>query len=280
MATSLALLASLLWGTSDFLGGTATRRIPATAVVCLSQAFALVGVLVVTAATGSFSAGGYLGWGVAAALVGVIGLVSFYRALATGTMGVVAPIAALGVVVPVVVGIAQGDRPSAWQAAGVAIAVIGVVLASGPELRTSDARADAAQWQPLALAAVAAVGFGLVFVFIAHGARSSTLMTLLTMRAISVVTLAPIVLARAEARGITRRDLPLLAAVGAGDVTANGCMAVATTHGLLSLVAVLASLYPAVTVLLARAIHNERLGRIQTIGVTGALAGVVLIASG
>jgi drug/metabolite transporter (DMT)-like permease len=276
VATLLALCASLLWGSSDFLGGTTARRLPATVVVWSSQAFALFGLLVVATATTSFTTGSYLGWGIAAAVVGVVGLVSFYAALASGTMGVVAPIAALGVIVPVLVGIGQGDRPSALQGVGVAVAIVGVVLASGPELR------DAAmgRWRPLVLAAVAAVGFGLVFVFIAHGARSSTLMTLLTMRAVSVAALTPVVLRRGEVRAIGRQDLPVLAAVGAGDVGANACMAVATTHGLLSLVAVLSSLYPAVTVLLARAVHDERLGRLQTLGVTGALAGVVLIASG
>lgn len=276
MATLLALCASVLWGSSDFLGGTTSRRLPATAVVWSSQAFALVGLLVVTAATESFRTGSYVGWGIAAAAVGVVGLVSFYAALAGGTMGVVAPIAALGVVVPVVIGVAQGDRPSAVQGIGVAVAIVGVVLASGPEVRA----ASLGTLRPLALAAVAAVGFGLVFVFIAHGARTSTLMTLLTMRAASITVLAPVVLGRGEARAIGRGDLPVLAAVGAGDVTANACMAIATRHGLLSLVAVLSSLYPAVTVLLARGVHNERLGRLQTLGVSGALAGVVLIASG
>jgi drug/metabolite transporter (DMT)-like permease len=120
----------------------------------------------------------------------------------------------------------------------------------------------------------------LVFVFIAHGARSSTLMTLLTMRAVSVAVLTPLVVRRGEAVSIGRTDLAVLAAIGAGDVGANACMALATTRGLLSLVAVLSSLYPAVTVVLARAVHDERLVRLQTLGVTGALAGVVLIASG
>ena len=276
MATLLALCASALWGTSDFLGGTTARRLAATAVVWSSQAFALAGLVIVAVATTSFTTGTYVGWGIAAAAVGVVGLVSFYAALAGGTMGVVAPIAALGVTVPVIVGVAQGDRPSPLQGLGVAVAVVGVVLASGPELRG----AGVDSWRPLALAAIAAVGFGLVFVFIAHGARSSTLMTLLTMRATSVAVLTPVVVRRGESRTIGRGDLPVLAAVGAGDVGANACMAVATTHGLLSLVAVLSSLYPAVTVLLARAVHNERLGRVQTLGVTGALAGVVLIASG
>jgi uncharacterized membrane protein len=121
MTAALALCASLLWGTSDFLGGTAARRLPATGVVLVSQAAALVGVLVVASATGAFGAAtGYLGWALAAAVVGVVALVSFYAALAEGTMGVVAPIAALGVVVPVASVLRRATVPlpcraSAWH---------------------------------------------------------------------------------------------------------------------------------------------------------------------
>lgn len=278
MTVALALCASLLWGTSDFLGGTAARRLPATGVVLVSQAVALVGLLVVALALGSFDDPiGYLGWAVAAALVGVVALVAFYAALAGGTMGVVAPIAALGVVVPVIVGLAQGDRPTAVQGAGVALAVIGVVLASGPEVRSAEARHAT---RPLLLAAVAAVGFGTVIVCVAHGARVSTTMTLLVMRATSVGVLGGLAAGGAVQIGAARRDLPLLVAVGAGDVTANAALAVASTRGLLSVVAVLSSLYPAVTVLLARAVHDERLATVQAVGVGAAMVGVVLIASG
>jgi drug/metabolite transporter (DMT)-like permease len=246
--------------------------------VLASQAAALVGVLVVAAATGAFTdPTGYLGWAIAAAVVGVVALVGFYAALADGTMGVVAPIAALGVVVPVVVGVAQGDRPSIWQGVGLALAVVGVVLASGPEVRGGRPSGGS---RPLLLAGLAAVGFGTVIVCVAHGARSSTTMTLLVMRATSVVVLGLLALGGAVTVRASRRDLPLLVAIGAGDVTANAALAVASTRGLLSLVAVLSSLYPAVTVLLARAVHDERLMREQTIGVTAALVGVVLIASG
>ena len=278
MTVALALCASLLWGTADFLGGTAARRLPATGVVLMSQGAALIGLLVVAGATGAFGDGpGYLGWAVAAALVGLVALISFYAALADGTMGVVAPIAALGVVVPVVVGLAQGDRPSAWQGAGVAVAVVGVVLASGPEMRAAEGRGGS---RPLLLAGVAAVGFGTVIVCVAHGARTSTTMTLLVMRVTSVVVLGTLAAAHRIEVGAVRADLPLLIAIGAGDVTANAALAVASTRGLLSVVAVLSSLYPAVTVLLARAVHDERLARVQMVGVTAALAGVVLIASG
>lgn len=278
MTVALALCASLLWGGADFLGGTAARRLPATGVVLVSQSAALAGLLVVAVSTSAFGASpDYLGWAVAAALVGVVALTAFYAALAGGTMGVVAPIAALGVVVPVVVGLAQGDRPSPWQGAGVALAVVGVVLASGPELRTAETSGAA---RPLLLAGLAAVGFGTVIVCVAHGARTSTTMTLLVMRATSVAVLAALAVGGAVAVRAGTRDLPMLVAVGAGDVLANAALAVASTRGLLSVVAVLSSLYPAVTVMLARAVHDERLVRVQTVGVTAALAGVVLIASG
>jgi len=278
VTTALALCASLLWGAADFLGGTAARRLPATGVVLASQGVALVGLLVVAVATGAFSdPTGYLGWAIAAASVGLVALIAFYAGLAAGTMGVVAPIAALGVAVPVVVGLAQGDRPTVWQGVGVALAIVGVVLASGPEVRASRAGAGS---RPLLLAGVAAVGFGTVIVCVAHGARASTTMTLLVMRVTSVGVLGALALSGRIKVGATRRDWPMLLAIGAGDVTANAALAVASTRGLLSVVAVLSSLYPAVTVLLARAVHDERLSRVQGIGVTGAMVGVVLIASG
>jgi drug/metabolite transporter (DMT)-like permease len=281
MTTALALLASLLWGTADFLGGTAARRLPATAVVAGSQGIALVGLLVVAAATGAFDdPTGYLGWALVAAVIGLVALTGFYAALAEGTMGVVAPVAALGVAVPVVVGIAQGDRPTLWQGLGLVLAIGGVVLASGPELHAGR-MAGRSGARPLALAAVAAVGFGTVIVCVSHGARTSTTMTLVVMRAASVVILLVLAASTRRVRLATgRADLPLLAAIGAGDVGANAAMAVASTRGLLAVVAVLSSLYPAVTVLLARAVHDERLQRVQGLGVAGALAGVVLIASG
>jgi len=269
-----------MWGTSDFLGGTASRRLAPIGVVAVSEAVGLAGPLGWAIVTGGLSApAGYLGWALLAAVAGTTGIVAFYRALATGTMGVIAPIASLGVIVPVVVGIAQGDRPSAVQGAGIAVAVVGVVLAGGPELRV-DGRSRAAAAVPLALAVVAAVGFGLVFVALDHGARTSTVMTLVVMRATSVLLL--VIVAGLTGFGQLRvgaADLPMLAVIGAFDVGANATFSVASRHGLLSLVAVLASLYPAVTAILARSIHKERLGQIQIVGVLAALAGVCLIAS-
>lgn len=281
VAVLLALLSSLLWGSADFLGGTLSRRRRAAVVVGVSQTAGLLLAVLVAASAGSFGdPRGYLGWAVLASVSGVIGLMSFYAALAAGTMGVVSPIAALGVVVPVVVGLALGDRPASLQLAGIAVAVLGVVLASGPEL------SGAAGARPVLLAGVAAVGFGVALLAIAKGSASSTLMTLVTMRATSVTLLA-LALAVALTRGMARsevrfgrRELLLVALVGAGDLSANLTFGLASRRDAIAVVAVLGSLYPLVTVLLARVLHHERLGRLQAVGVALALAGVVLIAGG
>jgi drug/metabolite transporter (DMT)-like permease len=280
----LALLSSVLWGSADFFGGILSRRLPAVVVVASSQLAGLVAVAVVAVAAGAFnSPTGYLPWAVAAGLTGVIGLVAFYAALAAGTMGVVSPIAALGVVVPVVVGIAQGERPGALQVVGITVAIAGVVLASGPEL------SGRAGVRPLVLAVVAAFGFGGALLSIAKGSRDSTVMTLLTMRvtSVTVVGVAVAVLAvRARRAGAPRgprleaRDVAFLALVGVADAAANLTFGWASTRGLVSVVAVLGSLYPVVTVLLAWVLLHERLGRLQTLGVAGALVGVVLIGAG
>jgi drug/metabolite transporter (DMT)-like permease len=281
MGTLFALLSSVLWGTSDFFGGTTSRRLSSIGVVVWSEAFGLLGPLVVAIATGAFSSPtGYIGWGLLAAVTGSAGVVAFYRALATGTMGVIAPIAALGVVVPVAVGLAQGDQPSVLQAVGIGVAVVGVVLASGPELKTGDGPRSAAVL-PLVLAGVAAVGFGLVFVALDHGARTSTVMMLVVMRSASVVMLIGIGAATGPSQlKVGVKDLPILVVIGGFDVGANASFAYASRHGLLSVVSVLSSLYPAITVILARSVHSERLRGVQIAGVMGALAGVCLIASG
>jgi drug/metabolite transporter (DMT)-like permease len=274
----LALVSSVLWGTSDFYGGTLARRRPAVTVAAVSELIGLTCVLIAAIATGAVtSSHGYVCWGVLGAVAGTVGVVAFYEALATGTMGIVAPIAAIGVVVPVVVGFVQGDRPSSLQIAGIVVAVIGVVFASGPELQGDVERSTAAR--PLWLAGVAAIGFGVVFVAIGHGADHSTLMTLVVMRAVAVGFMVAIAFATSTSLQVDRTDAPILLLVGAFDVGANATFAYASRHGLLSVISVLSSLYPAMTVVLARLVHAERFGRVQLLGVVGALAGVLLIAS-
>ncbi|HEY1117022.1 MAG TPA: EamA family transporter [Acidimicrobiales bacterium] len=282
MAAALALLSSLLWGTADFLGGTASRRLDALRVVLLSQAVALVSLVPLVALLGPEVTRRTVGSGVVAGLVGPAALLAFYRALALGTRGVVAPIAALGVVVPVVAGLADGEEPTAVQVVGIVVAVVGVVLASGPEVRG----AGRGGTRPLVLALGAALGFGIVFVLLAEGGdgagTAEVVLVLLAMRATSVLVLGALVLARSgrSAVAVPRRELPVLAVIGAFDVGANGTFAVASQSDLVSVVAVLASLYPAVTALLAWRLHRERLRPLQLAGVSAALAGVVLLSAG
>ena len=285
MTALLALLSSALWGTADFVGGTLTRRLPVTLVIGVSQAVALVLLVPLALLLDVADPGRVVLPGLLAGVVGPAGLAAFYRALALGTMGVVAPIAALGVVVPVAAGLLAGESPSALQLVGIAVAVVGVVLACGPEL-SGAGRGGAL---PLLLAAAAAVGFGAVLLLLAEGSGGEAagvgdvVLVLLVMRLTSVALLLGVTLLRRRAAGggrLRAADLPALVLVGLFDVGANGTFAVASQSDLVSVTAVLASLYPVVTALLAWRIHGERLARLQVVGVVTALAGVVLLAGG
>lgn len=268
----MALMSSVMWGTADFIGGTVSRRLPALAVVLGSQSCAAVIMVVIATATGSWSAPtDYIPWGIAAGIVGLTSLGLFYAALAQGTMGIVSPIAALGVLVPLGFGLLSGQLPTGGQFLGIALALVGIVMASGPEL------SGAASARPVVLAALSAFGFGSALSLIAVGSRTDVIMTMTTMRLTSlVVTLGALAVLRSTG-GTTVRDLPILAVAGAFDVTANLAFGAATQMALLPIVAVLGSLYPVATVLLAWRIHHERLAAIQYLGVGIALAGVALI---
>jgi drug/metabolite transporter (DMT)-like permease len=274
----LALAAGMVWGTSDFLGGTLSRRLPVVTVLAASQGVALAVLLVVVPALGGLhEPGRYLLWGVGTGTVGLVALAAFYRALADGTMGVVAPIAATGVVIPVIVGVAGGDSPSSAQIAGIVLAVVGIVLASAGEVSSGGANAT----RSIALAVVAAIGFGAGLTFIGRGSQVSVGMTLIATRLTDAVFLVPIVvvLGRRRSLGAWRVDWKLLALVGLADVGANALFGFAAQENQLSIVGVLTSLYPVFTVLLARYLHHEQLTRIQAAGVTTAFVGVALMAA-
>lgn len=275
LGPALAVLSAGLWGSADFAGGLASRRLPPVAVVAWSQACGLVAVGLVAVATGAYTAPvGWVPWAVAAGVSGSLALVLFYAALSAGTMGVVSPIAALGAVVPVVLGVVAGERPSGVQVAGILVALIGAAAASGPEL------GGAGRARPVVLAALAGVGFGFALYLIGRGAESSTLMTLVGMRASSVTAFTVVAVVVRTTGGVGRRDVPVLAAIGVADAGANLAFGIASTLGLISVTAVLASLYPVVTVLLARFVLSERLRPVQQVGVLAALAGVVLLSAG
>ncbi len=194
-------------------------------------------------------------------------------------MSVVAPISASGVTVPVVIGVASGDRPSALQAVGLAVTFAGVILASR---EVHEEEGDGARDARLAivLALIAAVGFGLFFTLTDAVADDSILWLLLLGRCASIAALTVIVVVRPPVVRPRRADLLPLAAIGALDLLATGLYALAMTEGLLSVVSVIGALYPVATLLLARALLKERLHRGQQSGVVLAFAGVAAVAAG
>jgi drug/metabolite transporter (DMT)-like permease len=273
IAVALALGASALWGVGDFLGGITSRRLAAVTVVALSQVVGLAAVLAVAAvAGGSFLSAEGVAAACAAGLAGAIGLGALFRGMAIGAIGVVAPISASAAVLPVAVGLARGERPEAIQLVGIALALIGVFLVA----REPEAVRGLATGVPLAL--LAALGFGSFFVFVDRASQDDVLWAIVVAR----VTSSTFALAFAFARGklhVPRDALPALVAIGVFDTAANVLLAFALNEGFVSLVSVVASLYPVVTVLLAIAVLHERPSRPQAVGGAAALAGVALISA-
>ncbi|MDJ0347519.1 EamA family transporter [Streptomyces sp. H10-C2] len=287
MTAVLALATSLLWGLADFGGGLLTRRLPALVVVVASQIAAAIVLGAIVVATGAWSeAGPQLWYAVAAGVVGPVALLCFYKALAQGPMGVVSPLATIGVVIPLGVGLTLGERPGLLQYAGIAVAVVGVALAGGPQLRGAPV-----QRQTVLLTLVAAFGFGSVFALISEASSTLTglFLALFVQRVCSSVVggaaLAVAVRrdpAAAPAGGMTVvwAAMPALTLVGLADVAANGTYSLAAQHGPVTVAAVLASLYPVVTALAARGFLKERLLAVQAAGAGLAMAGTVLLAAG
>lgn len=286
MTVLLALGSSLLWGVADFFGGKTSRNRLTVAVVLIAQLAGLLLALIVAVASGSLAAStGYVPWAIGAGMAGAVAVVLFYQALAIGTMGVVAPIAALGVIIPVIIGMFIGVRPSALCIAGIVIAIGGVVTAARPA--DSSARSER-RAQSILLAVGAAVGFGLLQFAISGGAVHSTIMTMVVMRCTSIPVLAFVTLLVLRSRRqsnelparFPKRVVGLIVLVGVFDVSANLSFAEASVSGALAVVAVLGSLYPAATVLLARIIDHERMSGLQNVGVAAAVTGVAMIAAG
>jgi drug/metabolite transporter (DMT)-like permease len=328
LGIALALGASLCWGSGDFLGGFSTRRASLWAVIIGSQAVGLAGAALVTLGTGHGWPGLQAVWPVLlGGLASVIAISCFYKALAIGTMSIVAPISATNALIPFVVGIGAGERPAAIQLAGVVLAAVGVILvaieparrgetvgvgalpgepavepeeaqalfrrealpmpapATGLPVAAADSGGAAprpsrrAQRRAIALALLAAVCMGLVLVGYDATSRYDPLWAMLGGRISSVILFSVLFFVLRPKVKLGRSALPFIVAVGILDTGANGLFALATTEGYLSLVAVLGSLYPVVTVLLAFGILRERIARHQLAGATATLAGVALIAA-
>lgn len=285
MTALFALATSLLWGLADFGGGVLARRLPALTVVVVSQGIAAVALGAIVVATGGWGeAGPRLWFAVAAGLVGPVALICFYEALALGPMGVVSPLGTLSVTVPVGVGLFLGERPGPVQAAGIAVAVTGVILAGGPQLRGAPV-----QRRAIVLTLIAALGFGTVFALIAEASTTVTglFLALFVQRVVNVAVGGAALYVSVRrgtpalpATGFPWQTLPALAFVGLADVAANGTYATAAQLGPVTVAAVLASLYPVVTALAARGFLSERLRTLQAAGAGLALVGTLLLATG
>jgi len=277
-AVLLALSASLAWGFADFGAGAAARRLPVFVVAAVSQVAGLLLVGIVVLASGSdLPTGTQFAWALGAGAVGMAGLAAFYRAMAIGTMGVIGPVTATAVVVPLAYGLARGERPSVLQATGVALAVVGVVAASIEPLQEDGSRRLGAG---VGLALVAALAFGCALIGIDKAAVGGAAWATLGMRIAGAPIVVALALSLSPRTPGSRRTWLVLVGVGLADTGATLLYAAATTKGLLSVVAVLSSLYPIVIVVLARVLLAERVARTQLVGVAVALAGVALISAG
>jgi drug/metabolite transporter (DMT)-like permease len=276
LAIVLALSSSAGWGTADFLGGLCARRTSIIVVAFISQTAGLAFTAALLAADLHAPAGRTVVLSVLAGLLSTVGLMALYAALAIGPMGVVAPLAALSVIVPVTAGLLRGERPAALQLAGVVVAVAGIMLAS----RQRDALGMRISGRAVGLAVVAALALGGLAALLSVAGKHDPTWAVLTVRITAVTLIGAAILVRRPGLAVDRRLGLTLVVVGVLDSGANLLFVLASQRGLLSLVAVLASLYPVGTVLLARGVLKERLSGVQLAGVAAALAGVVLIASG
>ena len=277
MALVLALLSAAFYGTADFLGGVAARRAPALAATVAAQGCGLVVVLLAMPlfASGAPSTSGVL-WGVAAGLAGGVGVALLYYGFAVGRVSVVAPVTGVcSISIPVVIALILGERPGSLALAGILIAIASVALISRQE---DSAGTSPQRDRSIAIAIASGLAIGAFFVCLARaGGVAAGLWPLVIARAASTVLLAGVAtLAKVPLR-IPRAALGPAVACGAIDVLANALYVVAVRDGPLGIVATLASLYPASTVLLARLVLRERLRPVQSLGLAGATIAIVMI---
>ena len=279
MASLLALFSSILWGSADYLAGNLSKRFKAIAVTGASQAIGLITGVVLVLVTGSYIApnlswNGYFVPAIGAGIAGFLGLVSFYSGLSTGRMGVVSPISTLSAVIPLTYAFITGERPTIIQIVGMGIALLGAFCASGPDI------VNGLPIKPLLFGLGAALGFGIALTFMAQGSKTSSLMTMTSMRVISVSICILIALRYRTIGGFGKSDIKILVVIGVTDFVANLLLGVATTKGLVSVAMVLGGLFPIVTSLLAFKFLHERLHKAQYLGIILAVAGVSVISIG
>jgi drug/metabolite transporter (DMT)-like permease len=277
LAVTLALGSSLVYGFSDFLGGVKSRTVPLLSVLLISQGTALLLLAAVVLLSGEGPPDErFIYYGAVAGLSEAVGVAALYRGLAVGVMSIVSAIAATAPVVAVVGAAVAGEPPAAAQGAGISLAVAGVALISYSESGTP---AQGSLGSSLLFGLLTAVGFGGFFVAMDAASEGDVPWALLAARVTSVSVFAAVCLMTRPRLGVERGEIPVLASIGALIVGADALYAVATTKGLLSVVAVLSSLYPVVTIALARAYLSERVERLQQIGIAVALCGVAAVSA-
>ncbi|MGI9149752.1 MAG: EamA family transporter [Chloroflexota bacterium] len=273
----LALASALAWGVSDFLGGLTSRRLALSVVMLVTQlvGLALMLPLAVLHAQPLLDVR-TVGFAVAGSASGRIGIAALDRGMGVGLVSSVAPISATGAALPVLFGILRGERTTPLQSLGMGLAVVGIVLASRAAAEPNTASRPMLA-RGVVLALVAALGFGGFFVLLHEASVRDVLWATVVQRltGLAVMVIATLVLRPSLSIGWS--GVPSLVLVGALDTGANVLYAYASTLGMVSLAAVLASLFPVVTVLLARVVLRERLSASQATGVVCALTGVALI---
>ncbi|MGI5205740.1 EamA family transporter [Spirillospora sp. CA-108201] len=291
MVTVLALAAALAYGVADFLGGTVTRGSTAIRALTWCVPIGLAVVLVSALLTGGDVSPGPMAWGFVAGLCGGGGLIAFYRALARGPMSVVAPVSALAAaVIPVAVGVAQGERLDASVLFGVLLCLVAIGLVSMEANGEKEAAPGATGRRLLdsgpVMAGLSGSCFGVFFVLLKEAGDGTGLWPIVGARLgnLAIVAVALLFLAARGANAgprLSGRTLIVLALLsGSLDAGANVLYFLAVHNGMLSLAAVLTSLYPAITVLLARVAYSERLRAVQRVGMAVAVAGVALVTVG
>ena len=276
MFSLLALVAAIVYGGADFLGGLATRRSAIMPVAVFSQLAGFVTFFVAQPLVGGHApSAADLAWGGASGLAGGLGLMFLYRGLAEGRMSIVAPVTAvLAVVVPVLVGTMLGERHSALAAAGVILALAAIVLVSQ---EASSAGSGAGLDRGLGSALLAGVLIGFFYVGFARTAPGSGLWPLASARVVSVLGLTALATARGQSLRPARTALPLIVAGGMLDMLANTLYLLAMRGGSLGIAATLTSLYPASTIVLARIVLGERLRGLQIAGLACAGVAIALV---
>lgn len=278
-ALLVSLASAAFYGAADFLGGLASRRANTIAIVVISQLAGLIvlGLMLPFLPASSAVPNDWI-WGAAAGVAGGIGVALLYRALAMGSMALVAPITAVcAVTVPVAAAIALGERPAAGAMAGIVLAMAAIVLVSQNDPGRDGGSPDKARTPSIATALASGVAIGLFFLMLAQTGTDAGMWPLVAARSTSFGLFAAIALVMRQSVRIPAAVAPIAVAAGVIDMLANLLYLVATRHGPLSIVVTLSSLYPASTVLLARTVLGERLNALQIAGIACALVAVLLI---